>query len=142
MTLITYTEADGNGVQLATASATQQDQEHRIRAALGVTRGSLPSVDDETLSRYYSYLSANLSLPFVACYPEPTTCREKAQFRCTVVEVLDPAKYVGDELDGLFCKTRKGGFEVNLPLIELQIAQGDPNFQLIEDYWYWFWNWR
>ena len=57
-------------------------------------------------------------------------------------ELLDPAKCVCDEFDGIFCKTRKGRFEVNLPLIELEVPEDDPNFQLIEDYWYWFWNWR
>jgi hypothetical protein len=39
-------------------------------------------------------------------------------------------------------KTRKGDFEVNLPLVELEVPQKSPNFQLTEDYWYWFWNWR
>ena len=58
------------------------------------------------------------------------------------MELLDPTQYLGDEFDGIFCKTRKGKFEVNLPLIELHVPEGSPNFQLIEDYWYWFWNWR
>ena len=47
-----------------------------------------------------------------------------------------------DDSDGIFCKTRKGQYEINLPLIELEIPQDSPNFQLIEDYWSWFWNWR
>jgi hypothetical protein len=139
---VTYARADGNRVALLTASCAEPDQEHRIRTALGVDGGALPSVDDETLFQYYTYLSANLSLPFVACYPEPKTPREESQFRCTVVEILDPAKHFGDVWDGLFCKTRKGGFEVNLPLIELEVARGSRSFQLIDDYWYWFWNWR
>ena len=46
------------------------------------------------------------------------------------------------EFGGIFCKTRKGKHEVNLPLIELEIPQDSPNFQFIDDYWYWFWNWR
>jgi hypothetical protein len=142
MTPITYRKTAGNSVQRATAWVAEHEQKQRIRTALGVTRGRLPRVDDETLSQYYAYLSANLSLPFAACYPEPTTSRDKGQVRCIVVEVLDPARHMGDELDGLFCKTRKDRFEVNLPLIELEVAQDSPNFQLIEDYWYWFWNWR
>ena len=47
-----------------------------------------------------------------------------------------------DEFDGIFCKTRKGKYEVNLPLTELNVPDDSPNFQFIEDYWYWFWNWR
>ena len=64
------------------------------------------------------------------------------QHRCTVVELLDPVNDICDEFDGIFCKTRKGKYEVNLPLTELEISEDSPNFQFIEDYWYWFWNWR
>ena len=59
-----------------------------------------------------------------------------------MVELLDPTKDICDEFDGIFCKTRKGKYETNLPLIELEVPDDSPNFQLIEDYWYWFWNWR
>ena len=59
-----------------------------------------------------------------------------------VLELLNPKKHLGDEFDGIFCKTRKGKYEVNLPLTELQIPLDSPNSQLIEDYGYWFWNWR
>ena len=101
-----------------------------------------PSVDEETLSRYYKYLSARLSFPFTAHYPEPRSSLEEVQHRCTVVELLDPVNDICDEFDGIFCKTRKGKYEVNLPLTELEIPDDSPNFQFIEDYWYWFWNWR
>ena len=74
--------------------------------------------------------------------PAADECPEKTQFRCAVLELLDPTQYLGDELDGISCKTRKGNFEVNLPLIELYIPEDSRGFQLIEDYWYWFWNWR
>ena len=47
-----------------------------------------------------------------------------------------------DSFDGLLVKTRKGQFEINLPLVELEVSEDSPNYQLIEDYWYWFWNWR
>jgi hypothetical protein len=142
MTLSIYTQTDRDSVPLTTAPLAERDQKHRIMAALGVTQGSLPRVDEQTLSTYFRYLAAQLSLPFAAWYPEPKTSAEKTQFRCNVVELLDPAKHMGDQFDGIFCKTRKGTFEVNLPLIELHIPQDDFNFQLIEDYWYWFWNWR
>jgi predicted ABC-type transport system involved in lysophospholipase L1 biosynthesis ATPase subunit len=45
----------------------------------------LPSVDEETLSTYYKYLTARLSFPFTAHYPEPTTSLEEVQHRCTVL---------------------------------------------------------
>ena len=137
--------ADVNGTGptcVAKPPSSSERRQRRIMAALGLAGGPLPRVDDETLSRYYDYLSANLTFPFAAHYPEPANAREEIQFRCTVLELLDPSKYLGDLFDGIFCKTRKGECEVNLPLIELEVAHDSPNFHLIEDFWYWFWNWR
>jgi hypothetical protein len=117
-------------------------QPERIRAALGLRSDRLSLVDEETLSRYYDYLSAHLSLPFAAYYPEPTNSQEVREYHCEVIELIDPATYLSDEFDGIFCKTRKGTCQLNLPLIDLHLPEDNPNFQLIEDYWYWFWNWR
>jgi len=139
MALSTLVEANCG---VAVVSVPEADQTKRIQAALGVTRGNVPKVDEDSLARYHSYLSANLPLPSIAYYPVPTNSQEKSEFRCTVVELLDPTQYLGDEFDGIFCKIRKGAFEVNLPLIELHVPSGSLQSQLIEDYWYWFWNWR
>jgi hypothetical protein len=83
-------------------------QKDRIIEALGPLGEHLPSVDEETVSRYYKYLTARLAFPFTAYYPVPTTSIEEVQHRCTVVELLDPAHDICDEFDGIFCKTRKG----------------------------------
>jgi hypothetical protein len=141
MSLSTIAAVNWSGFQPSAASAGSIRQAERITAALGVT-GGVPRVSEETLARYHKYLAARLSLPFVAYYPQPTNCRENAQFRRIVVELLDPTRYACDEFDGIFCKTRQGDFEVNLPLIELHLPENSPNSQLIEDYWYWMWNWR
>lgn len=118
------------------------DPEHRIIRAFGMRNRSIPRVDEATLSTYYRYLSANLPLPLAAYYPMPASPREEAEFQCIVLELLDPSKHIGDAMDGIFCKTRKGRYEVNLPLIDLYLPAESPGFQLIEDCWYWFWNWR
>jgi hypothetical protein len=131
-----------SGPQLAAASFPGADQTERIQATFGLATGNLPKVDEDTLSRYYTYLATNLSLPFMAYYPQPMNAQEQAEFRCTVVELLDPAEHLGDEFDGIYCKVRKGTFEVNLPLTELHVPQGSPDSQLIENYSHWFWNWR
>jgi hypothetical protein len=136
------TETNWNSLPLPAASAANADQVGRIQAALGLTAGRLPQVNADSLARYHAYLSAKMSLPFTAHYPQPTNAQEQSQFRCTVLELLDPTEYLGDEFDGIFCKTRKGKFEVNLPLIELHVPHDSPDYQLIEDYWFWFWNWR
>lgn len=143
MSYATQSDAAWNGPRLITPAADEDlFQVDRILAALGTTTGRLPRVDDRMLQRYYQHLAENLSLPFEAHYPEVENLGEEFLHRCTVVELLDPDKHAGDEFSGLFCKTRKGDFEVNLPLAELEVSRHDPNFQLIEDYWYWFWNWR
>ena len=140
--LATVAEGDWNGLTVVTERQPEPDQRDRIVEALGPLGEHLPSVDEETLSRYYKYLTARLSFPFTAHYPEPTNSLEEVQHRCTVVELLDPAHDICDEFDGILCKTRKGKYEINLPLIELEMSDDSPNFQFIEDYWYWFWNWR
>lgn len=140
--LSTTAEALWNDLKVVTESCPRHDQEDRIIEALGLFGEHVPSVDEETLSRYYTYLTARLSFPFTAYYPEPSITLEEVRYRCTVLESLDPTKDIFDAFDGIFCKTRNGKFENNLPLIELEISQDSPNFQLIEDYWFWFWNWR
>ena len=142
MSMMTITETNWNCRQLPAVSLCGATQTERIMAALGPTTGGVPKVDGKTLSRYYRYLTARLSFPFTAHYPEPRSSLEEVEHRCIVLELLDPTKDIYDDFDGIFCKTRKGDFEVNLPLIELEIPQGSPNFRFIEDYWYWFWNWR
>jgi hypothetical protein len=141
MTLATYTQPDWNGLKVVTERY-EEKQTDRILEVLGTSGGRLPAVDDETLHQYYKFLSEALSFPFTAHYPEPTSRREEVLHRCEVLELIDPSKYISDDFDGLFCKTRKLNFEVNLPLVELEVPQDSPNFQVVEDYWYWFWNWR
>jgi len=143
MSLSVYTDTGWNGLKLVVEAPQEDcDQKARILAALGLSAHRPPQVDDENLFRYYEYLSGHLRFPFTAYYPEPTNRHEETLHECRVLGLLDPSKYISDEFDGIFCKTRKGTFEVNLPLVELEVPQGSPNFQWIEDYWSWFWNWR
>ena len=142
MSICTHDNALWMEPSVVTVDVPKGGQKARILAALGLTGDRIPNVDEDTLFRYYKYLSANLSFPFAAYYPHPTNTREQNEFCCNVMELLDPANHIGDEFDGIFCKTRKGKYELNLPLIELELPQGSPNCQLIEDFWFWFWNWR
>jgi len=143
MPLSIHTDASWNGLKLVTEEKQEDcDQKARILAALGLSDDRLPHVDDANVFRYYEYLSHHLRFPFTAYYPEPMNLHEEILHECTVLELLDPSKYVSDEFHGIFCKARKGTFEVNLPLVELEVPQASQNFRLIEDYWYWFWNWR
>ena len=142
MLLANVVDAHRNGLEVIAKSSQEHNRRDRIAVALGPLGEQSPRVDEQTLSRYYRYLSASLSFPFAAHYPQPRSSLEEVQYRCTVLELLDPTKDIYDEFDGIFCKTRKGKYEINLPLIELEIPEDGPNFQLIEDYLYWFGNWR
>ncbi len=142
MSIAFDTEIHQSALTSVSGAGAASRQRERIRAALGLRSDRLPTVNEETLARYFDYLSANLSFPFAAYYPEPKNSQEVIEYHCEVVELIDPAAYLGDEFDGIFCKTRKGAYDLNLPLIDLHLPEDSPNFQLIEDYWYWFWNWR
>jgi hypothetical protein len=139
--MATITDVPRKGMKVVPKFLPGRDQRDRIIAVLG-SAGHIPKVNKELHSRYYKYLMEYLRIPFTAHYPEPTTAIEEVQYRCIVLELLDPAKCCGGERDGIFCKTCKGKFEVNLSLIELNVPDDSPNFQFIEDYWYWIWNWR
>jgi hypothetical protein len=142
MSVFTYTDANWNGLRLVTELPRGDDQKERILAVLGLTDDRLPVVDDDTLYSYYEYLSESFLFPFTAHYPHPMNPCEEVLYECTVLGLLDPSKCVGDEIDGIFCKTQKAEFEVNLPLVELRVSKDSPNFQMIEDYWHWFCTWR
>ena len=139
MRLATTAVADWNGTTVVPQPSPELTRKDRIIKALGAAH--IPKVDEEPLSRYYKYLREHLCLPFIAHFPKPLTSTEEDEFRCTVLDLLDPAKHMGDGFDGIFCKTSKGKYEINLPLIDLYLPEDSFGFQLI-DYWFWFWNWR
>ena len=141
MLLATVADAHRNDIKIVNESFPQLNQQDRIIEALGSAR-HIPRVHKETLSRYYKYLMDHLDFPFLAHFPKPATSQEEEEFRCTVLDLLAPAKHLDDEFDGIFCKTYKGIYELNLPLIDLYLPEDSFSFQLIDDYWYWFWNWR
>ncbi len=122
------------------APQTRQQPEDRIRAALGVNGEVLPGVGKDMLRRYYHYLASNLFLPFEARYPEPVGLHEEIVRTVLVVGLRDPAMNFDYDCLGLVCKVWQGQRESELPLADLEVDEDDPNYRLVEDYWYWFWN--
>ena len=118
------------------------DQEKRIRAALGLARGPLPEVQSKWLHLYYEHLAANLSLPFDAEYAEDISGYRQLVSPITVVALVHPDDRDRHEEFGLLCRAHRGIQEIELPLADVELTENSPNSQLIEDYWYWFWNWR
>ena len=69
MSIAFDTEIRQSGPAPVSGAGAASRQRERIRAALGLESDRLPTVNDETLARYFDYLSANLSFPFAAYYP-------------------------------------------------------------------------
>jgi hypothetical protein len=118
------------------------DQEGRIRVALGIERGPLPAVESKWLYRYYDYLTAHLLFPFHAEYAEEKVGYRSVVSPVEVVALLHPDEHRRHEDFGLLCRAFRGAQELELPLSDVELIAQPPNNQLIEDYWYWFWNWR
>jgi hypothetical protein len=118
------------------------DQEGRIRAALGLAWGPLPDVQTKWLHRYYRYLTENLSLPFDAEYAEDVAGYRQVVSPITVIALLHPDAHGRHEDFGLLCRAKRGQQIIEVPLADVELADNSPNSRLIDDYWYWFWNWR
>jgi hypothetical protein len=117
--------------------------ERRIKTALGQMQGRLPGVTLETLQAYYAHLARHLSFPFTARYPEPVGLHSEVIRSVVVVGIRNPADRPGlATCTGIVCRVRAGNQESDVPLADLEVEPDDPNYELIEDYWYWFWNWR
>ena len=81
MLLSTMTETTWNGLHVAVESCPHADRTERVAAVLGLTNDGFPRVDEDTLTRYFTYLSANLSWPNFF-QPIPKRKPAKCQMKC------------------------------------------------------------
>lgn len=124
-------------------SLCEEDQDDRVRAALGLTSNDpLPDVDRNRLCRYHEHLSKKLRFPFEATASEETGPLETTTHEVEVIGFLDADKYELDDFSGLICEVHEGRRQYPLPLGEFEVAGDGKNAQLLEDYAYWFWNHR
>lgn len=121
----------------------------RLRSVFALpAQATLPAVNHASLVRYYLYLAARLAVPFSARHaPEGAN----DDYAVRVVALWDPREWEGAEHAGLLCAVEPAepgrGMpqprrETRIPLFELEVPHGHPNYHLLEDYWFWFWNWR
>ncbi|MEN6450931.1 MAG: hypothetical protein ABFC96_10605 [Thermoguttaceae bacterium] len=112
----------------------------RIRAIFGLRPGiALPRVSAETALTFYRHLIRHLTLPCEARY-----CSDAAGavYPVTVRGLLDPRAAPFDQRTGLCCIAyHKEQLEV-VPLVDIEVGEQTPNYQLLEDYWFWMWNWH
>ena len=129
-------------IEITASTSVGGGQEQRIRQALGITGGPLPEVQTEWLRKYYHYLRDRLRVPFEAQYAQDAVGQSSKISTITVIGLVDPDQHGRHEEAGLLCRARRGAEEIEVPLVDVELAETSPNSQWIEDYWYWFWNWR
>ena len=123
--------------QVVSRPLSEDDDEDRIRMALGLTSDDpLPDVNDETLRAYHRYLAGRLAFPFAGEYSEETCLLEGATYLVQAIRLLDPDEC--DDSEGLLVRARRGWETIVLPLAEVEVAEGSPNWRWIEDYSSWF----
>ena len=113
-------------------------QTEHLRAILGGDSDRLPRVGLETLRQFHGYLQQHLSLPFAAKLSSPIGPHQDTKSPLTVIRLLDPVReYAPEELYGLICKAEQKEARIELPLDRIDVEEGSPNYQLLEDYRYW-----
>jgi hypothetical protein len=117
-----------------------ENEDSRIRRVFALAEDDpIPRVSQDALLTYRVFLGATLSFPFKALYAE-TTAPVRRLFRCVVV--LGLSETTNRRTSVLMVRVQNAQGEIEIPLAELGVREGDPNHQLIDDFAYWFWNWR
>ena len=111
--------------QIKTPPLSERDQDDRVRMALGLTHDDpLPEISLETLLTYHRYLTANLKFPFNAyCGEEEVGPFSRKRATMTVTGLLDPVREGLGVEDGLVCKGRGRGDEIEVPLAEIEAGK-------------------
>ncbi len=116
-------------------------QADRLRAILGGTGDRLPRVGVETLRRFHSYLVDHLAFPFEGRLSDPIGPHRDTKSFLQVVRLMDPVReYSPEEMHGLIVKAEQKGHRIELPLDRIDVPEGGPHYQLLEDYRHWLWN--
>ena len=127
----------------ALRSLREENQDDRVRNALGLTSDDLlPDVDEKTLRLYHRHLSEKLRFPFEATFSEEIGPLEGRENKVKIIGLLDFENDDIDEFYGLICEAREGDRKVQCTLAELACTGDGENTQIVEDYAYWFWNHR
>lgn len=100
-----------------------------------------PAVNARTLETYYDYLRNNIRFPFFGVFSEQRE-QNSVYHPVEVLAIMDPDE--SEELDkyGLLTEVLIEGQKAKMPLAEIVINQGDPNYDLVEDYCVWYWSER
>lgn len=125
--------------QIVTRPLRMTDQDDRIRAVFGLSSDDpLPEANEKTLCQYHRYLADHLTFPFDATYTREAGFMQDRSDAGTVgsLRSTEPA----DDMYGLFCTARHERHQIDVPLADIEVKQGNPNRQLVKDYSTWFVN--
>ncbi len=124
---------------IQTKPLNQNDQQDRIRAALGITTDdAVPVVEQATLHTYGEYLQAHLAFPFPATF-SGHALQLRGGRGISVIGLADATSAKSEY--GLICKVKDDQEIWEMPLGQLEASTNDPNSQLLQDYVHWFALW-
>ena len=128
--------------KIRTKALSPKDEDDRVRMVFELTSNDpLPDVDYETLEVYHEYLAKHLVFPFEAKYTSETGPFSSKTTDVQVISLGDPDdEAMIEDMYGILCAAKHERRRLTVPVGELEVPQGKPNRQLIEDYGYWFWN--
>src|SRR3712207_3969175 len=113
-------------------------QTTRLRAVLGGGGDRLPRVGLETLRQFHAYLADHLAFPFEARLSSPIGPHRDIESPLRVIRLMDPVReYSPEEMYGLIVKAEQDGHRIELPLNRINVEEGSPQYQLLEDYRHW-----
>jgi hypothetical protein len=113
-------------------------QAERLRAVLGGSGDRLPRVRVETLRQFHDYLAGHLSFPFEGRLSDPIGPHRDTESPLSVIRLMDPRReYSPEEMHGLIVKAEQNGHRIELPLDRIDVEEGSPYSQLLEDYRHW-----
>jgi hypothetical protein len=112
------------------------NQDDRIRMVFGLTTDDpLPEDSWDAQQTYFKHLKADLKFPFAARFNDQAKRRVRS---VTVVGMCD--EFPVDETYGVMCNVLSGDRKAEIPLSELDVDEGNHNYQTVDDYTSWFLN--
>jgi hypothetical protein len=121
---------------IITRPLSSDDQDDRICMVFGLTSDDpLPCDSKATELTYFNYLKTNLTFPFPAQFFDPIKDRSRDVM---VTGMCD--EFPIDEGFGVVCEVFDEGEKRQIPLSELKLEPGNPNYQTVDDYIVWFVN--
>jgi hypothetical protein len=113
-------------------------QTERLRTILGSDGDRLARVGVETLRRFHGYLVEHLAFPFAGRLSDPIDPHRDSRSPLTVIRLMDPVReYDPEEMYGLIVKAEQNGGRIELHLDCIDVAEENPQHQLLENNRHW-----